>query len=112
MMTDVTLEQGRRFLVIDAKYYGRVYQSHYGQPTFHSANLYQIFAYVKNMAMAKGPYATVSGMLLYAATGEHVPRSSYQMSGNRIGVRTLDLNRPFEEIRDQLDGIAREHFVP
>ena len=28
------------------------------------------------------------------------------MSGNQIGVRTLDLDRPFEEIRAQLDGIA------
>ena len=28
------------------------------------------------------------------------------MSGNRIGAMTLDLDRPFEEIRAQLDGIA------
>ena len=28
------------------------------------------------------------------------------MSGNRISATTLDLDRPFEEIRAQLDGIA------
>ena len=111
MLTDVALEKDGRCLVIDAKYYGSVFQSRGAQSTFHSANLYQIFAYVKNMAAAKGPSATVSGMLLYAATGERVPPSSYQMSGNRIGVRTLDLNRPFEEIKAQLDGIASEHFA-
>jgi len=28
------------------------------------------------------------------------------MSGNRISATTLDLDRPFEEIRAQLDGIV------
>jgi len=32
------------------------------------------------------------------------------MSGNKISVRTLDLNRPFKEIADQLDSIITEHF--
>ena len=50
-------------------------------------------------------------MLLYAKTDEEVyPDGVYQMSGNAISVRTLDLNRPFEEIRAQLDGIVEEHF--
>ena len=30
------------------------------------------------------------------------------MSGNRISATTLDLDRPFEEIRAQLDGIVEE----
>ena len=35
-------------------------------------------------------------MLLYAATDETIqPDSSYQMSGNKISVKTLDLNRDF-----------------
>lgn len=50
-------------------------------------------------------------MLLYAKTDEEVyPDGAYQMSGNAISVRTLDLNRPFEEIRAQLDGIVEAHF--
>ena len=32
------------------------------------------------------------------------------MSGNKISVRTLDLNKKFPEIAKQLDGIAAEHF--
>ena len=55
----------------------------------------------------EGESVEVSGMLLYAATDEEVqPDVTYRMSGNQIGVRTLDLDRPFEEIRAQLDGIA------
>jgi len=53
----------------------------------------------------------VSGMLLYAKTDEEIqPDGVYQMSGNQISVRTLDLGLPFEKIRKQLDGIAVSHF--
>lgn len=36
--------------------------------------------------------------------------SQFVMSGNKISVRTLDLNREFPEIAKQLDDIAIEHF--
>lgn len=50
-------------------------------------------------------------MLLYAATDEDIqPDATYRMSGNRISATTLDLDRPFEEIRAQLDGIVEEYF--
>ena len=53
----------------------------------------------------------VSGMLLYARTDEVVqPNNSYQMSGNIISVRTLDLNCEFSEIAMQLDKIVIERF--
>ena len=53
----------------------------------------------------------VSGLLLYARTEEAVqPDQTYSMSGNRIGVRTLDLNRDFQEIAKQLNEIAYSHF--
>lgn len=50
-------------------------------------------------------------MLLYAATDEAIqPDNSYQMSGNKISVKTLDLNRDFSEIATQLNAIVDEHF--
>lgn len=53
----------------------------------------------------------VSGMLLYAKTDEEIyPNNVYQMSGNQITVRTLDLNLPFDEIARQLNIIAKSHF--
>lgn len=43
----------------------------------------------------------VAGMLLYAKTDEEiVPGQKYKMSGNQISMRTLDLNRSFESIRE------------
>ena len=54
---------------------------------------------------------TVSGMLLYAATDEAIqPDNSYQMSGNKISVKTLDLKREFSEIAAQLKAIINENF--
>ena len=94
------------------EYYAHTTQTQYDIRTLHSANLYQIFTYVKNKEaeLANVPHE-VSGMLLYARTDEAVqPNNSYQMSGNRISVRTLDLNCEFSEIAMQLDEIAKECF--
>ena len=53
----------------------------------------------------------VSGMLLYAQTDEKIqPNNTYMMSGNKISVRTLNLNCDFAEIVAQLDWIIEEHF--
>ena len=78
----------------------------------HSGNLYQIFTYVKNKDSEFGeePHK-VSGMLLYAKTDETIqPDNEYQMSGNKISVRTLDLNCEFAIIAEQLNSIAKNHF--
>jgi len=98
------LSCGDKTLIIDAKYYAHTTQVQYDVHTLHSNNLYQIFTYVKNKATKGGE---VSGMLLYAKTDEEIyPNNEYQMSGNKITVRTLDLNCHFEQIAAQLDGIA------
>lgn len=53
----------------------------------------------------------VSGMLLYAKTDETIqPDNTYQMSGNQISVKTLDLNQEFSEIAAQLNAIVEWHF--
>ena len=113
MQSDITLSKGNSVLIIDAKYYSHTTQIQYDVHTLHSGNLYQIFTYVKNKeAELSDAQHTVSGMLLYAKTDEQVqPTHVYHMSGNKISVRTLDLNQDFPEIARQLDGIAEEHFV-
>lgn len=112
MQSDILLTRGSEVLIIDAKYYTHTTQTHYDIHTLHSGNLYQIFTYVKNKDMEFGDQPhKVSGMLLYAATDEAIqPDHSYQMSGNKISVKTLDLNRDFSEIAAQLNAIVTEHF--
>ena len=112
MQSDIMLARGSEVLIIDAKYYTHTTQTQYDVHTLHSSNLYQIFTYVKNKDTEFGDQPhTVSGMLLYAATDEAIqPDNSYQMSGNKISVRTLDLNREFSDIAAQLNKIVAEHF--
>ena len=109
MQSDIMLSSNETTLIIDAKYYSRTTQVQYDVHTLHSGNLYQIFTYVKNKAESGGD---VSGMLLYAKTDETIlPDAVYQMSGNKISVRTLNLDCSFSEIAKQLDDIVNEHFL-
>lgn len=109
MKSDIVLEKDGSILIIDAKYYAHTTQQRFNKATVHSANLYQIFTYVKNkQEELKDRQVTVSGMLLYAKTDEQiVPDNIYQMSGNQISVKTLDLNCGFLEIKSQLDDLLK-----
>lgn len=116
MKTDITLSKkysnDNRYFIIDAKYYSHTTQSQFDKHSIHSGNLYQMFAYVKNKEYElKNVPHEVAGMLLYAETEDDIqPDNKYQMSGNTIYVRTLDLNKDFSEIRKQLDVISDSFF--
>ena len=51
MKTDIVLQKDGRVLIIDAKYYGHILKPsrENAREKLPSANLYQIFAYVKNL---------------------------------------------------------------
>lgn len=104
MQSDITLHKGDKTFIIDAKYYGHMMQKQFDKYSIHSGNLYQIFTYVKNKDVNNE--GKVSGMLLYAKTEEEVvPDMDAIFSGNRIMVKTLDLNQPFDKIKKQLSNI-------
>ncbi len=107
MRSDIMMEYMGKTLIIDAKYYASAMHKNnrYGNQTVHSHNLYQIFTYVKNKDTKHS--GNVSGMLLYANTDGKNPDKEYLMDGNRINVRTLDLDCDFVEVRRQLDEIVR-----
>lgn len=109
MITDVTLQNENKILIIDAKFYK--YNTS-DNDTHHSHNLYQIFTYVKNKQdQVKENSIKVSGILLYAKTTKTIqPDSDYVMGGNKISVKTLDLNQEFSEIKKQLDRTVDDYF--
>lgn len=110
MQTDIYLKMNDQVLIIDTKYYSKVMQKQYNKATLHSSNLYQIFTYVKNADRFNTGKA--SGMLLYAKTDEEItPDCSFIMDKNKISVKTLDLNKDFDRIAQQLDKIIEEHFL-
>ena len=112
MQSDISLQKDNTVLIIDAKYYSHTTHVKYDKHTLYSNNLYQIFTYVKNKDYElRQQEHEVSGMLLYAKTDENIqPDNVYQMSGNQISVKTLDLNLPFSDISRQLNDIVKMHF--
>lgn len=109
MQTDIMRRLNEKILIIDAKYYGRTLQKQFDKYTLHSNNVYQIFTYVKNQD--KNNTGDVAGILLYAKTDEDItPDVMFNMGGNQIGAKTLDLNKEFSLIVAQLDKIAEDYF--
>lgn len=111
MKSDITIEYNGKTLIIDTKYYAHTMQTNslFNSRTIHSGNLYQIFTYVKNRHTSCS--GNVSGVLLYAKTDEEItPDNDYMMSGNRIGVKTLDLNTDFSIIQMQLNSLIMKYF--
>ena len=113
MKTDVTLEYQNKILIIDAKFYSQNTLKNYGKNIHNTSNLYQIFAYVKNKQIeVQGKDIEVSGILLYVKTSQSIqPDSDYVMSGNKISVKTLDLNQNFSLIKEQLDAFVYDYFL-
>lgn len=110
MQSDIMLTSDNRKLIIDAKFYSKSTQKHFNKDSFHSHNLYQIFTYVKNEAVNYS--GNVSGMLLYAKTkNDLIPNdgASYDINGNVITVKSLDLSGDFESITKQLDEITKSY---
>lgn len=109
MQTDITLRYGEETLIIDTKFYGKTMQKQFDKESLHSNNMYQIFTYVKNYDVKRT--GKVSGILLYAKTGESItPDFMYEIGGNMIGAKSLDLNKDFKYISNQLDNIIKDHF--
>jgi 5-methylcytosine-specific restriction enzyme subunit McrC len=105
MKTDITMTHEDKTIIIDTKYHGESMPIHQGLPTLKSADIYQIYSYVKNSNTIFS--GNVAGMLLYAKTDEEItPDYEFSISGSKISVKTLDLTGDFSEIRKQLDGIA------
>lgn len=105
MLTDVTLTNGGKRLIIDAKCYGTILGTHFDKEILSPGNVNQIFSYVMHAAASFG--GEVSGMLLYAKTeGAELESESWSELGHAYHVRTLDLNQDFAGIAAQLDAVA------
>jgi len=101
METDISIRDGSRTLIIDAKYYQDTFSNYFESESIHSANLYQVFAYLKNLEERGGADARADGMLLYPAINQNV-RLSYEIQGHGVSICTIDLAADWTELRDEL----------
>lgn len=112
MNPDITLKYGKYTLIIDTKFYSsHTVKNQFNDKKHRINNIYQMFAYVKNHSLAVNDTEhSVSGLLLYAGTKEKPLDSEYRMSGNIIGVKSLNLDCEFTKIRTQLNSIISRYF--
>jgi 5-methylcytosine-specific restriction enzyme subunit McrC len=106
MTTDISIRDGKKTLVIDAKFKQSVFQKHYDKSSFHSDNLYQLFSYLKNMESRSGVDASASGMLIYPLVNEAV-HEDYRIHGHNMSIRTVDLTLEWSEIEESLLGYVQ-----
>lgn len=99
MQTDVVMSSEQGHIVIDTKFTPRWQQVYRGAARFRSAHLYQMFAYIKNLAAASD--RPVRGVLLYPRTGTSF-QHEFSISGHRISVQSIDLTAPWQDIQSSL----------
>jgi 5-methylcytosine-specific restriction enzyme subunit McrC len=105
MRTDVSIEwagaQTRR-LVLDTKYYGKTLSHRFANvEKFHSAHLYQLYAYLRTQEHRGEQYMNCPGLLLYPTTSGRIDQRM-RVQGHEIRVATLDLAQPWVDIERDL----------
>ncbi|MEJ5259358.1 MAG: hypothetical protein WHS88_04115 [Anaerohalosphaeraceae bacterium] len=98
-------------MVIDTKYYRDALEIHYDREKIRSANLYQLFAYVKNLESRGGVNQTCEGMLLYPTVRQELDEEC-TIGGHRIAFRTINLNQDWRQIHRDLLNIIQESPTP
>jgi 5-methylcytosine-specific restriction enzyme subunit McrC len=101
MLTDISLRSDDRTIIIDTKYYSQTLAVKRDTKKLHSANLFQIFAYLKNLEARPGPDARADGILLYPTVSDVVDFRA-PIQGHVIRAKTIDLRQPWESIRENL----------
>ena len=111
METDISVRsrQAGKTLIIDTKFYKDTFSKRWDKESIHSAHLYQLFAYLKNLEYKDEADANADGMLLYPVVERSV-KFEYQLKGHRLTVRTLNLAADWTEIRDELLALVPWEF--
>lgn len=107
METDISVRDKphTQTLIIDTKFYSETFQRHYDREKIHSANLYQIFAYLNNLRRREGPDRVAKGLLLYPVVESSV-RLDYTLASRDISICTVNLADDWKEIHEELQSLV------
>jgi len=105
MRTDICLRRSERTVVIDAKYYAETLEGWYDAQKVHSAHLYQLVSYIKNLKRRGGSDANAEGMLLYPTVDRSL-RLEYTLLGHKVRICTVDLAQDWEKIDSELRALV------
>lgn len=103
MHTDMCLVNKKKKIIIDTKYYQRVFEKNFrGEDKIISANLFQIYSYLSNAEKRE----FMEGILLYPQTDQEI-NMAFEMNGYTIKILTINLNQHWSGIREQLLDIIK-----
>lgn len=106
MRTDISLDSPEKKIIIDTKYYRNAFSiNRFQQEKFNEKHLYQLFAYIKNLEALGGNNTNCEGILLYPAVNKNID-FSFKVSNHIIRIKSIDLNKPWQEISADLLGIV------
>ena len=113
MQSDIVLSGPNRLLVLDAKFYKEAFSGRFDRKSVHSGHLYQILAYVQNLAAADGaaqqskgkPARVVDGALVYPVV-DGAFDLRYELLGHHIRVCSVDLSREWRGVREDVLGLV------
>lgn len=100
MQTDITLESSHRKIIIETKYYVNALTSRYDSEKYNSANLYQLYSYLRNIEnkLSNPLNSSCEGILLYP-TVDYSLNEKYESGSHFIRIATIDLNQSWPNIR-------------
>lgn len=109
MEADIFIPNVRgRSVIIETKCKSEPFSGQDGSASLNSDNLYQLFAYLKNHASEQGPdQLPALGVLLYATMNKSFSYR-YRVHDHPLWVRSLDLAKPWQEIRKDMDRFVAE----
>ncbi len=101
METDITLENDKEKIIIDAKFYRETMVLNYNKEKIKSANLYQLFSYLLNQEDGTSKTQQATGILLYP-TIENEYNFQFRFQQHLIQIRTINLNSNWRNISKTL----------
>ncbi len=104
MQTDISIKTPGKYIIIDTKYYENALQRYYKKDTVRSTNLYQLFAYLKNIENKDESCKDCEGILLYPTAGYDLDLK-YEMQGHKVSIKTVNLAKEWQDIHESLMNI-------
>jgi len=106
MQTDISLTSKSRKIIIDTKFYPQALVSRYDKEKLHSAHLYQLYSYLRNLEESEKsvdptPNTTCEGILLYPDNGKEL-NEQYTMGKHKIRIATINLDTKWLKIHERL----------
>lgn len=93
---------------MDTKYYKDALKEYHGKKRISSDNLYQMYAYMKNLAANDSSYENCDGILLYPTVDESFKGTMWELDGHKLYAKMINLNQDWDKIHSDLLNVINE----